>query len=96
MRLGENDAYVTGVNLFSKFKVFVLGGQQRATKADFRKHLRELRDVRATNPITDKWINKLPRLSKKDILSKKGWDFVPIATTGNVERMNIIKFQAQR
>ena len=51
-RLEENEAYRTGVNLFSMFKVFFLKGQQRATEANFREFVRQLRDESKTNPIT--------------------------------------------
>ena len=71
-------------------------GQQRATKTDFHNHLKELRDERKTQPMTKEWIKRPPQLSRKDILGKEGWDFVPIATTGNLERLHILKFQTEQ
>ena len=96
-RLENNDAYVVGVNLFSKFKVFWLKGQHRYKEdPEFQKYLRVLRDVEKKHPINSGWIKKLQKLSKEDVDLDKGWEFATIATTGNVERMNIIKYQAKR
>ena len=97
LRLERNEAYLAGVNIFSTFKVFFLGGQERAKEDPaYHEFLKQLRDMKKECPIDADWISKLPPLTKVDVDSEKKWEFATIATTGNVERMNIIKYQASR
>ena len=95
-RLPENEAYRVGVNLFAKFQLFNLEGQRRAQDEYERKLLNPLRDVKNKRPITDVWLRKLQQITKEDVKMDEEWRFTTIATTGNLERRNIIQFQAQR
>ena len=95
-RLPIGEAYKVGVNLFSKFQLFNLEGQRRANKEYENQFLNALRDAKKKTPITDAWVRKLQPITKEDIKIDEKWRFTTIATTGNVERRNIIQFQAQR
>ena len=95
-RLPENEAYRAGVNLFAKFQLFNLEGQRRANTEYEKQLLNALRDVENKKPITDVWLRKLQAITKEDIEIDEKWRFTTIATTGNLERRNIIQFQAQR
>ena len=96
-RLEKNRAYSVGLNIFSTFKVYKLSGQQRVKDdPDFYKFLSVLRDVKKKTPITTSWVSQLQTLSKSDVDTDEEWEFATVATTGNVERVNIIKYQAKR
>ena len=95
-RLPENEAYRVVVNLFAKFQLFSLKGQQRANKEYETQLFNTLRDVKNNKPITDAWLRKLQPINKEDIIMDEEWRCTTIATTGNLERRNIIQYQAQR
>ena len=94
-RLPPGDAYRTGVNIFSEFRLFLLGGQERA-ESKFKDFLETLRQLDKKRPIDESWVRKLPQLTKKDITNDTDWRFATIATTGNVERIKIIEYQVIR
>ena len=55
-----------------------------------------MRDTDQKRSIDEDWIRKLPVLTRNDIENDDEWHFATIATTGNVERMKIIEYQAKR
>ena len=90
-----NMMYRSGANLFTKFRLLKLKGQERADE-DFDRHLKPLRDTSRKRPITKSWLQKLPVLTTADILKDSSWAFTTIAVTGNNERLAITAAQAER
>ena len=89
-----NLAYRNGANLFMKFRLLRLKGQQRADK-DFESFLKPLRDTSRKWPITRSWVKKLRTLTSRDIREDPTWAFATVAVTGNDERLAITKAQAE-
>ena len=90
-----NMSYRTGANLFMKFRLLKLKGQERADK-DFDDFLKPLRDISRKRPISRSWLSKLPILTTTDIREDSSWAFTTIAVTGNNERLAITAAQAER
>ena len=61
-----NVAYRNGANLFMKFRLVRLKGQERAEKA-IDTFLKPLRDTSRKRPITRSWVQKLGTLTASDI-----------------------------
>ena len=57
----SNVSYRTGANLFMKFRLLKLKGQERADR-DFDLFLKPLRDTSRRRPITRSWLSKIPIL----------------------------------
>ena len=89
-----NIAYRNGANLFMKFRLLRLKGQERADK-DFESFLKPLRDTSRKWPITRSWVKKLRTLTTEDIRQDPTWAFATVAVTGNEERLAITKVQAE-
>ena len=89
-----NIAYRNGANLFMKFRLLRLKGQERADK-DFQSFLKPLRDISRKWPITRSWVKKLRTLTTEDIRQDPTWAFATVAVTGNEERLAITKVQAE-
>ena len=90
-----NKSYRDGANLFMKFRLLKLKGQERADK-DFAKFLKPLRDTCRKKPITRNWVTKLRKLTTTDIREDNSWAFTTVAVTGNNERLAITKAQVER
>ena len=90
-----NVAYRNGANLFTKFRLVSLKGQERAEE-DFDIFLKPLRDTSRKRPITRSWVKKLRTLTATDIRDDSGWAFAPVAVTGNEERLAITRVQVER
>ena len=87
-----NIAYRNGANLFMKFRLLRLKGQERADK-DFQSFLKPLRDIYRKWPITRSWVKKLRTLTTEDIGQDPTWAFATVAVTGNEERLATTKVQ---
>ena len=90
-----NKSYRDGANLFMKFRLLNLKGQERVDK-DFDLFLKPLRDTRRKKPITRSWVKKLRKLTPMDIREDNSWAFTTIAVTGNNERLAITRAQVER
>ena len=90
-----NVAYRNGANLFMKFRLLQLKGQERADKA-FESFLKPLRDTFRKRPITRSWVKKLRTLTASDIRQDPSWAFATVAVTGNDERLAITRAQVER
>ena len=90
-----NLAYRNGANLFMKFRLVRLKGQERAD-TKFETFLKPLRDTSRKMPITRSWVKKLMTLTTKDIRDDPTWAFATVAVTGNDERLAITKAQVKR
>ena len=90
-----NDCYRTGANLFMKFRLLRLKGQERAV-GDFSTFLKPLRDTHRKHPVTRNWVKKLRTITPADIHQDPSWAFATVATTGNDERLAITKAQVAR
>ena len=85
-----NEAYRTGAQLFTKFRMVILDGQVRASR-EFNKWLGQLRDLTVEHPITDDWLSKLTTLSDQDFQSRQiNWMETTIVVSGNAERYKFI------
>ena len=89
-----NTSYRTGANLFMKFRLVRLKGQERADKA-FERFLKPLRDTSRKWPIIRSRVKKLLTLTTEDIRKDPIWAFATVAVTGNDERLAITKAQAE-
>ena len=90
-----NSSYRNVANLFTKFRLLRLKGQERADQG-FQTFLKPLRDTSRKHPITRSWLKKLRTLTTTDIRDNPAWAFATVAVTGNDERLAITRAQVER
>jgi len=85
--LHQDNAYNHGLELFLKFKITILEGNNRAREDPIHADIiHKLRDLTKINPIDDAILNHVREITIEDIRCDRTWEEALIAVPGNRER----------